>query len=83
MTYNATDYKSHLVLIMNFDEHNHEYFELLNQKLEQTYCINFDDTGYTENEWIARFGDLSLDDAVSEYAQKYDLTSLKDILWGS
>ena len=83
MTYNATDYKSHLPLIMNFDEPNNEYFELLNQKLEQTYCINFDDTGYTENEWIARFGDLSLDDAVSEYAKKYDLTSLKDILLGT
>ena len=80
MTYNATDYKSQLVLIMNLDKHNHEYFELLSQKLKQSYCINFDDTGYTENEWIARFGDLSLDDAVSEYAKKYDLTSLKDIL---
>ena len=68
---------------MILDEHNHEYFELLNQKLEQTYCINFDDTGYTEKEWITRFGDLSLDEAVLEYAQKYDLTPLKVVLLGS
>ena len=82
MTYNATDYKSQLVLIMKLYKHNHEYFELLSQKLKQSYCINFDDTGYTEIEWIARFGDLSLDEAVFEYAQKYNLTPLTDVLLG-
>jgi hypothetical protein len=80
VTYNATDYKSQLVIIMNLDGHNHEYFELLSQKLEQTYCINFNDTGYTEEEWVARFGDLPLDKAINEYAQKYELTPITVVL---
>lgn len=67
------------MFVMNLDEYNHEYFELLNKKLEQDYCINFDDTGYTESEWIARFSDLSIDEAVLQYAQKYALTPLRDI----
>ena len=58
---------------------NTEYFEKLNIKLMQQFCISFDDTGYTKEEWISRFGDLNLDDAVSEYGRKYDLTAIADL----
>ncbi len=54
------------------------YFKLLNSKLNGQYCINFNDTGYTEREWLDRFGDMSLDEAISAYAQKYDLTPLNN-----
>jgi hypothetical protein len=59
---------------------NQEYFKLLSEKLEQSYCINFNDTGYTETKWLERFGDLQLDQAVAAYAQKYDLTSVLEIM---
>jgi hypothetical protein len=55
------------------------YFERLNAKLQRLYCINFDDTGYSESEWLARFGDLELDEAIEIYAKKYDLTSNKNM----
>ncbi|MCT8127602.1 hypothetical protein H1D31_16465 [Alishewanella sp. BS5-314] len=59
------------------------YFEQLSQKLEQSYCINFDDTGYSEAEWLQRFGDLAVDEAIAEYAQKYDLTAKSELLTSS
>lgn len=79
VTYNATDYKSLSVLFMPKKEVAINYFELLSKKLHLLYCINFDDTGYTKSEWLACFGDLDLDEAVIQYAEKYDLTPLKDI----
>lgn len=63
---------------MPITKSNNEYFEELNIKLEQQFCISFDDTGYTEDEWISRFGDLTLDEAISDYSRKYDLTSITD-----
>ena len=78
MTYNATDYKSHRVSIMDLESNNNDYFKLLSKKLEHLYCINFNDTGYTESEWLDRFGDMPLDKAISAYAQKYDLTPLNE-----
>lgn len=63
---------------MNIGSHNNDYFELLSKKLEHVYCINFKDTGYTESDWLDRFGDMPLDEAISAYAQKYDLTPLND-----
>jgi hypothetical protein len=57
------------------EQSNTQYFEQLSEKLLLLYCINFDDTGYTECEWLERFGDLALDEAIDIYAEKYDLTA--------
>jgi hypothetical protein len=67
-----------MVPIMDLESHNNDYFKLLSKKLEQLYCINFNDTGYTESEWVDRFGDMPIVEAISAYAQKYDLTSLNE-----
>ncbi|MAD73328.1 MAG: hypothetical protein CML20_00745 [Rheinheimera sp.] len=64
---------------MDLESNNNDYFKQLSKELERQYCISFNDTGYTEYEWLDRFGDMPLDEAVSAYAQKYDLTSLKDV----
>lgn len=60
-------------------ESNTDYFELLSQRLQALYCINFEDTGFTESEWLARYGDLELDEAIVVYANKYDLTAFKKL----
>lgn len=65
---------------MSYTDGNNEYFKELNNKLKQHFCISFEDTGYTEEEWISRFGDLALNDAISEYGKKYDLTPLTDLI---
>lgn len=64
---------------MKLVDDKESYFELLSQKLEQDYCINFNDTGYSEAEWLQRFGDLAIDEAVVDYARKYDLTAKSEL----
>jgi len=44
--------------------------------LKQQYGVSFEDIGIDEHEWLDRFGDLPLSDAVDAYAAKYDLTPL-------
>lgn len=44
--------------------------------LKQRYGVSFADIGIEGEEWLDRFGDLSLADAVDAYAAKYDLTPL-------
>jgi hypothetical protein len=63
---------------MDLESNNNDYFKQLSKELEHQYCINFNDTGYTEREWLERFGDMSVDEAISIYAQKYDLTPLEN-----
>lgn len=64
---------------MSISSSNSDYFELLSEHLKAIYCIDFDDTGYTKEEWLAQFGGLELDDAIEEYAQKYALTPLNEL----
>lgn len=44
--------------------------------LKQRYGVSFADIGIDGDEWLDRFGDQSLVDAVEAYAAKYDLTPL-------
>ncbi len=53
-----------------------QYLAAVDQLLQQHYAINFKDTGYDEKEWLARFGDQPVAEAVAAYAEKYDLTAL-------
>lgn len=53
-----------------------QYLATVDQLLQQHYAISFQDTGYDEQEWLARFGDQPEVDAVLAYAKKYDLTKL-------
>jgi hypothetical protein len=64
---------------MKLHEQKNDYFALLSKTLEQQYCINFNDTGYTEGEWLAYFEDLTIDEAIMSYSQKYDLTPIGDV----
>ncbi len=56
--------------------HQQSYLAAIDQLLQQQYAITFADTGYEEQEFLARFGDLPVVAAVAAYAQKYDLTPL-------
>lgn len=44
--------------------------------LKQRYGVSFADIGIEGEEWLERFGDQPLMDAVEAYAAKYDLTPL-------
>lgn len=44
--------------------------------LKQRYGVSFADIGIDGEEWLGRFGDQPLVDAVEAYASKYDLTPL-------
>lgn len=46
------------------------------QLLKQRYGVSFADIGVDGEEWLVRFGDQSVADAVDAYATKYDLTPL-------
>ena len=54
-----------------------EYLKVVNKYLEGKYAISLSDTGYSVDEWLSRFGELDVEDAVELYAEKYNLTS-----WG-
>lgn len=53
-----------------------QYLSAVDQLLQQRYAISFQDTGYDELEWLARFGALPVAEAVAVYAEKYHLTTL-------
>lgn len=65
---------------MNNPENKDEYFEALNKQLKQLYCIDFDDTGYTKEEWRLYFDGLTVDEAIKRYALKYDLIPASEVL---
>ncbi|NWN92022.1 hypothetical protein HLV39_11015 [Marinobacter adhaerens] len=44
--------------------------------LKQRYGVSFADIGIDGQEWLDRFGDQPLVEAVEAYAAKYDLTPL-------
>jgi len=50
-----------------------QYLNLADVLLQQRYAIALKDTGYDDQEWLVRFGDQPVEDAVAEYATKYDL----------
>lgn len=50
-----------------------QYLNLADVLLQQRYAITLKDTGYDDLEWLVRFGDQPVEDAVTEYATKYDL----------
>lgn len=53
----------------------------VNQLLIEHHGITLDDTGYEEDEWLTRFGDLENAEAsVTAYAEKYDLENIKDFI---
>ena len=64
---------------MATDQAHTDYFEQLSKKLESLYSINFNDTGFTEKEWLERFGDLPMEEAINSFAEKYDLTPISDL----
>lgn len=48
-----------------------------NVALQKRYNITISDSGYTDKEFFARFGNQRADEAVEEFATKYDLTPAK------
>lgn len=50
-----------------------QYLNLADALLQQRYAMTLKDTGYDNLEWLIRFGDQQVEDAVTEYATKYDL----------
>lgn len=53
-----------------------EYLRGADALLLNTYGISLEDTGYDLVEWLQRFGDQTIEMAVSEFAIKYDLEPL-------
>lgn len=51
-----------------------------NKILLEKYSIRLEDTGYTNEEWLNRFGDMEVEDAVKCFAEKYDLISREELL---
>lgn len=53
----------------------------VNRVLIEHYQITFDDTGYEEDEWLARFDDLGdIEASVHAYAEKYGLENIKGFI---
>ena len=55
-----------------------EYLAAVNSYLMDRYFIGLSDTGYSDEEWLFRFGDLDVEEAVEVYAEKYELFSKND-----
>lgn len=49
------------------------YLAAVNIYLLNRYLVSLHDTGYSDSEWLSRFGDLDVEEAVEVYAEKYDL----------
>lgn len=50
----------------------------IDQLLIEHYGITFEDTGYEEADWLARFGGANNEEeSVHAYAEKYNLKSIK------
>ena len=56
------------------------YAAQINNILQDKYCICFEDTGFSLEEWLLRFDGLDASDAVKCYADKYDLTCKAELL---
>ncbi len=52
-----------------------DYLDVANTYLLRRYAICLADTGYIDDDWLERFGDFDVEDAVELYAEKYDLVS--------
>lgn len=50
-----------------------DYLASANEYLISRYAINIADTGYSDDEWLSRFGDLDVEEAIETYAEKYGL----------
>jgi hypothetical protein len=83
VTYRSTDDKSHLregwhmygeKKLMN----RQEYLAAVNKYLMNGYLISLLDTGYSDDEWLSRFGDLDAEEAAEIYAAKYDLIKVDE-----
>jgi len=55
-----------------------EYLSATDKCLMNNYSISLLDSGYSDDEWLSRFGDLDIEDAVELYAEKYDLRRSDD-----
>jgi hypothetical protein len=53
-----------------------EYLAKVNESLTSKYSISIADTGYSNGEWLSKFGHLDFDEAVESYAEKYGLINL-------
>lgn len=53
-----------------------KYLKRADALLLETYGISLEDTGYELVEWLQRFGDQTIEMAISEFAIKYDLEPL-------
>lgn len=78
MTYRSTDDESHLRVGCDMSGGKrvmarNEYLAAVNMCLMNVYLITLLDTGYSDDEWLSRFGDLNVEEAVEVYAAKYDL----------
>lgn len=51
-----------------------DYLISTNEHLMACFGINIADTGFSDDEWLSRFGDLDVEDAIEVYAEKYGLT---------
>lgn len=58
-----------------------EYLVAINTYLTNNYLISLCDTGYSDAEWLSRFGDLDAEDAIEIYAEKYGLMNINEWLY--
>ena len=56
------------------------YLDVANKILVEKYSIRLEDTGYTNEEWLNRFGDMEVEEAVKCFAEKYDFINREEIL---
>ncbi len=57
------------------------YLAAVNTCLMNKYLISVLDTGYSDNEWLSRFGDLDVEEAVEAYVGKYDLRRTDNVFY--
>lgn len=58
------------------EKQDKEHLDKINAYMLETYGITIQDTGYPPEEWLARFGDKPVMQAVDDYGDKYHLTRL-------
>ena len=71
-----------MVLIMQKSSRQAEaFYQRCNQELKTNYLISIEECGLSSSEWLQRYGDLSVTEAVETFCQKYDLSRLNSEFW--
>lgn len=59
---------------------NTHYILAVNAYMQRNYCLTIEEAGYSVEEWLQRFGDRPVEEAVEIFAEKHNLISTEGML---